>query len=47
MIFNNGDDDEGDKYLMEFEKDEEDAESFLEREKRKAERKDLKKVDHS
>jgi uncharacterized protein YdbL (DUF1318 family) len=31
---------------MDFEKVEEEAESYLEREKRKAERKDLKAVDH-
>jgi ATP-dependent RNA helicase DDX46/PRP5 len=45
MIFNGDDDD--DKYIMEIEKDEDDAESFLEKEKRKAEKKDLKRVDHS
>ena len=32
---------------MDYEKDEEEAESFLEREKRKAEKKELKLVDHS
>jgi hypothetical protein len=31
---------------MDFEKVEEEAESYLEKEKRKAERKDLKAVDH-
>ena len=45
MIFTGDDDD--DKYIMEIEKDEDDAESFLEKEKRKAEKKDLKRVDHS
>ena len=38
--------DEDDKYIMDFEKDEQEAESFLEKEKRKAERKDLKMVNH-
>ena len=38
--------DEDDKYIMDFEKDEKEAESFLEKEKRKAERKDLKMVNH-
>ena len=33
--------------MLNFEKDEDEAESYLEREKRKAERKDLKRVDHS
>lgn len=37
---------EDDKYIMDFEKVEEEAESFLEKEKRKAERKDLKAVNH-
>jgi ATP-dependent RNA helicase DDX46/PRP5 len=32
---------------MDYEKDEEEADSYLDREKRKAERKDLKIVDHS
>lgn len=45
VVFNGDDDD--DKYLMDFEKDEDEAESYLEREKRKAEKKDLKRVDHS
>ena len=45
MIFTGDDDD--DKYIMEIEKDEDDAASFLEKEKRKAEKKDLKRVDHS
>lgn len=31
---------------MEFEKDEQEAESYLDKEKRRAERKDLKLVDH-
>jgi len=43
IIFN----DEDDKFIMDYEKDEEEAESFLEREKRKAEKKELKLVDHS
>lgn len=38
---------EDDKFLMEYEKDEEEAESFLEKEKRKADGKDLKLVDHT
>lgn len=38
--------DEDDKYIMDFEKVEEEAESYLEREKRRAERKDLKLVNH-
>lgn len=42
MIFN----DEDDKYIMDFEKVEEEAESFLEKEKRKADKKDLKAVNH-
>lgn len=45
IVFNG--DDEDDKFIMDFEKDEDEAESFLDREKRKAERKDLKRVDHS
>lgn len=45
MVFTGDDDD--DKYLMEFEKEEDDAESYLEREKRKADKKELKRVDHS
>ena len=39
--------DEGDKFIMEFEKDEGEAESYLEREKRKADKKELKVVDHT
>lgn len=50
MIVFNGDD-EDDKYLMEFKPSgigsDEEGEDFLEKEKRKAEKKDLKKVDHS
>jgi ATP-dependent RNA helicase DDX46/PRP5 len=50
MIIFNGDDDD-DKYLMEFKPSgvgsDEEGEDFLEKEKRKAEKKDLKKVDHS
>lgn len=50
MIVFNGDD-EDDKYLMEFKPSgigsDDEAEDFLEKEKRKAEKKDLKKVDHS
>ena len=42
-----GDDDDEDKYFKDFEKDEDEADSYLEREKRKAEKKDLKRVDHS
>jgi hypothetical protein len=42
-----GDDEEGDKYIGDFEKDEVEAESFLEREKRKADKKELKRVDHT
>jgi len=42
----NGDEDE-DKYFKDYEKGEDEAESYLEREKRKAEKKDLKRVDHS
>ena len=50
IVFNGDDDD--DKYLMEYKptgfgSDEEAADDFLEREKRKAEKKDLKRVDHS
>lgn len=39
--------DEGDKYLMDFEKEEEEADSFLEREKKRADKKDLKAFDHT
>jgi len=50
MIVFNGDD-EDDKYLMEFKPSgigsDEEGDDFLEKEKRKAEKKDLKKVDHS
>ena len=42
-----GDDDDEDKYFMDFEKDEDEADNYLEREKRRAEKKDLKRVDHS
>lgn len=42
VLFN----DDDDKYIIDFEKVEEEAESFLEREKRRAEKKDLKLVNH-
>lgn len=38
--------DEDDKYIIDFEKTEKEAESYLDKEKKKAERKDLKVVDH-
>ena len=39
--------DEGDKFMIDFEKEEQEADSYLEREKRKADRNDLKAVDHN
>jgi ATP-dependent RNA helicase DDX46/PRP5 len=39
--------DEDDKFIMDFEKDEGEAESYLEKEKRKADRKELKVIDHT
>jgi len=42
VLFN----DEDDKFIMDFEKVEEEADSFLEKEKRKAEKRDLKFVNH-
>ena len=45
IIFNGDDDD--DKFIVNFDQDENEAESFLNREKRKAEKKELKRKDHS
>ena len=42
IIFN----DDDDKFLMDFEKVEEEADSFLDKEKKRAEKKDLKAVNH-
>ena len=38
--------DEDDKFIMEYERDEEDAESYLDKEKRRADKKELKALDH-
>lgn len=40
-------DDEDDKYLMDVHRNEKEAESYLDKEKKKAEQKNLKLVDHS
>lgn len=45
VVFRGDEDD--DQYLVDFEKDEDEAESYLEREKRKADKKELKRVDHA
>lgn len=39
-------DDEDDKFIMNFQKNEEEADSFLDREKRKETRKEIQAVDH-